>query len=75
MKPSTSNGALFIVAAALVTLAVVLSNLASTMRVVWGRPLGSHYVRVDRLVFWWLLVAGLIVGLTATFKVLRSEGG
>ena len=59
MKPSTSNGALFIVAAALITLAVVLRNLPPTMRVPWGRPFGSHYVRVDRLVFW---CAGLIVG-------------
>ena len=62
---------LLIVAAALVTLAVVLRKLASTMRVPWGRPFGSHYVRVDRLVFWWFLVAGLIVGLIGIFKVSR----
>jgi len=40
-----------------------------------GQALGSHYVRVDSLVFWWFLVAGLIVGVIGIFKVLRSEGG
>ena len=72
MKPSRSNGALLIVAATLVTLAVVLRNLVPpSLRVVWGRPFGSHYVRVDSLVFWWFLVAGLFVGLIGIFKASR----
>jgi hypothetical protein len=43
----------------------------TTWFVAWGWPLGSHYVRLAWVGSWVLLVAGLIVGVIALFKIVR----
>ncbi len=56
-----------------IVLAFVVRMIAprTTWFVAWGWPLGSHYVRLAWLGSWVLLVAGLIVGVTAMLKIAR----
>jgi hypothetical protein len=68
------TGSLAILAATLLVLGVILrSALPATLFVPWGRPFGSHYVRVGWLAFWVFLIAGLAVGLIVVVKLIMCK--
>lgn len=64
------NSALCILSASFIVLALVLPVIVpGALFVPWGRPWGSHYVRLGWLAFWAFLVVGLLVGLAVTLKI------